>query len=58
MYRRVLGVTIVDGHVRSVSDIPAETAKIRERQPESATVKGEEKTFDNDSRLVSHLRVN
>ena len=39
MYRDVYEAAVVDGHVRSVCDISAEIAEIREQQPESKTEK-------------------
>jgi hypothetical protein len=37
MYRRLYEAAVVDGHVRSVADISAEIAEVREQQPESKT---------------------
>lgn len=67
MFCRVHEVVIVDGHVRSVTDISAEMAKVRARQPYSATVKAEgerirkvsadfEKPFDKSNKRSSRKK--
>jgi hypothetical protein len=39
MYSRMYEAAVVDGHVRSVCDVSAKIAEIREQQPESKTTK-------------------
>jgi hypothetical protein len=52
MYRCVLDLTLRDGHIRAVTDISAEMAEIRDKQPESATSKGE---FERTRKAIADL---
>jgi hypothetical protein len=60
MYRRLYEALVVDGHVRSVSDISAEIAEVRGQHPESKTEEAAHerirKTMEDLNRMIDEKR--